>query len=292
MTKPVVGITGASGFIGMAFTTVLRKAGFRVVRFSRSNLREYSQGDERYFSMEGPDSRGLMSGIDILVHCAWNLDDKKDVSEKNVAGSRTVFESAKEAGVRKIIFISSVAAHDQTQSSYGLAKLAVERMLDVNRHAILKPGLVIGNGGLFRKLSDFALSRKVVPLIDHGEQPLQYIGIEELCQALLTIIQKDLHGTFVAASEEAVPYREFFRQLGMAARVRLRLVDIPGWSIRFLLWLGNIARIQLPINSTNLNGLKSMKYIAPQNDPEKLGIMVRPLQDNLRSYFSDVEEDK
>ncbi len=91
----------------------------------------------------------LLRGVDAVIHLAWLIQPGRDEAlthRVNVTGSERVFSAAVEAGVRTIVYASSVGAYspgpkdrlvDESWPTEGIAssfyarhKAAVERMLD------------------------------------------------------------------------------------------------------------------------------------------------------------------
>jgi nucleoside-diphosphate-sugar epimerase len=288
MTKPCLGITGTGGFTGAALLLYFRSSGYRTVSFSRSNPAAFKNDNNRHYSFDKIPDKNLLQDIDILIHCAYSNDiTASDGHDINFIAARNLFNAAMEAGVKKIIFFSSKAASENTGSAYGKSKAAIESLLDPSKHVILRCGLIIGDGGLFKKMSGFALRRKIVPLINRGRQPVQYAGIDDIKKGVENCINNELTGFFSLASAEAVTYREFFQQVSRAAGKRLFYILLPGWFIKLIIGVSEKLNIHLPVNKTNLAGLNAMKFISSKSDLEKLGISIRPLNEILSSFFSE-----
>src|SRR5919204_4401416 len=102
----------------------------------------------------------LFGGVDAVVHLAWMIQpgrDERVTASTNVEGSRRVVQAAIEAGVRALVYASSVGAYapgpksmrvDEdwpttgiSSSFYSRHKAAVER--DLRWRAALHPGLRI-----------------------------------------------------------------------------------------------------------------------------------------------------
>jgi nucleoside-diphosphate-sugar epimerase len=123
-----VAVTGPTGEIGKAFVGALeREDGVaRVIGMARRPFDpkgcgwrkvEYRQGDV----LDRASVEALCVGADVVVHLAFIIVAGSRESEHiNLEGSRNVFESAVAAGVRRVVYASSVAA-------YGFP--AVERLI-------------------------------------------------------------------------------------------------------------------------------------------------------------------
>jgi UDP-glucose 4-epimerase len=69
---------------------------------------EYRQGDV----LDRPTVDALLEGVDVVVHLAFLIMGSLDQTQRvNIEGSRNVFEATVAAGVRRLVYASSVAAY-------------------------------------------------------------------------------------------------------------------------------------------------------------------------------------
>jgi nucleoside-diphosphate-sugar epimerase len=261
--NPVVGITGATGLIGSELCDSLEQNDYRVIRLIRNPARHV---DRKYLLEEEP-VPDLFTDIDILIHCAYDKNDREIETGINYLASKRLFEVAALSGVSHIIFISSIAAQPAILSSYGQSKLAIEKLLNLEEHTILKPALIIGNGGLFKRLLKTALSKKFIPLVGNGQQSLQYLAIADLQKAVLQVIEEKIAGKFVLANKENTTYKDFFIRLSAHYNKKIKFVKIGSSLLLAGIRIGNLVGIRLPINRENILGLVSQQYETPANIP-------------------------
>lgn len=116
MTKPVVLITGAGGFIGGWIAEAFHLSGWAQVRAGLS--RWSSAARIARFPMDivlcdilSKDSLdAALQGVDYVVHCARAKGNDNSVT---LDGTRLLLERVKAAGVKKMIFMSSVATYGE-----------------------------------------------------------------------------------------------------------------------------------------------------------------------------------
>ena len=117
--KLTVAVTGPTGDIGRSLLRALERArevgevramARRPFHPEAAGLRKtvYRQGDV----LSAPAVAELVDGADVVVHLAFIIVGGRDETELvNLKGSRTVFEAARDAGARRLVYASSVAAY-------------------------------------------------------------------------------------------------------------------------------------------------------------------------------------
>lgn len=275
MSKTVA-ITGATGFVGSRLVDAFADSGWDVVALSRRPLEQNPRPGVRFerFDLAEPECTAL-DGVDVVVHSAIEpYRGGGSPAGINVAGSAKLFESARRQGVRKIVFISSTAARAQTSSEYGREKYAVEQLLDPSRDLIVRPGLVLGDGGLLRSMYRTIKKYRIAPLFFAGKKPVYSISVYDLTNAILKLVAENAHGTFTLSCD-AIPMKAMYEQLARKAGVRIRLIPLPYAPVLALLELCERAGLKLPLSSGSLRGVATMEPLALP-DHVKSGIVIRP----------------
>lgn len=118
-TPLTVAVTGPTGEVGLPLLAELdRSPGVAEVRgmarrpFDPAaegwNKVAYGQGD----ILDRDSLAGLFAGADVAVHLAFAIFGSREQTRRvNLEGSRMVFEAAAEAGVKRLVYASSVAAY-------------------------------------------------------------------------------------------------------------------------------------------------------------------------------------
>lgn len=277
-------LTGATGFIGSALVKHFTAKGWKVIALVRSDLANETPGIHyQHFDLASPrlDS-DTFKGVDVFIHAAYIKDSKGGEGiEQNVNGSRQLIESAHRNGVGQCIFISSLAAHEGAESNYGKQKSAIEKLFAGPKDAVIRPGLVLGDGGLFATLRDHIRKGGRIPLIGGGNQPLQTVLIDDLVAAVAAVIDQQQHGTFTIAEPEAIPYRRFYEAMCETLQVKPRFMKVSYFALGTAIRLAGLIGKKLPINRDNLLGLKNMRFVESAQSLQQLGIRVRSYKESL-----------
>ncbi len=125
-----------------------------------------------------------IQGTDVAIHLAH---DNKDL-KKTYKGTLACISALKKHGVKNQIFFSSYSANKKALSEYGKLKYKIERKLTEDI-TIVRPGLVIGNGGVYQKIKKTLLEKVAYPIFI-TEFIVPVINIENLVEEIYLIIQK------------------------------------------------------------------------------------------------------
>jgi len=196
-------VTGATGFIGHTLMQRLLEKRLRVHTLSRT-LPEASpdQADCVFFQGDIADSSLLAracAGVDTVFHLAGyahvNQHDTDELQRINVEGTRALLQAAIAAGVRRIVFFSSILADTKLNpedSAYGRSKLEAETLLLKAARAgeievcCLRPANVYGLGMKGNLMTMLRLvQRGLLPPLPVPSASLSLVGNRDLCEAAL-----------------------------------------------------------------------------------------------------------
>jgi nucleoside-diphosphate-sugar epimerase len=213
----------------------------------------------------------LFDGADAVVHLAWLIQPSRDESETqsvNVAGSERVFAAVAEAGVRRLVYASSVGAYspgpkdrsvDESHptdgietSFYSRHKAQVERTLDHFERenpevavARMRPALIFkadaasGIRRLFAGplLPNALLRRSLIPLVPAiGGLRFQAVHSLDVGEAYRLAVTKGARGAFNLAADPVLDPERLGRILGArpiaVPRRPLRAATTLTWKLR------------------------------------------------------------
>jgi nucleoside-diphosphate-sugar epimerase len=282
-----VAVTGASGFLGFALCRMLVAKGWEVRALVRDPLLFAGPPGVRAARCELPDSidEAAFAGASAVVHCAYATreTDLARARRVNEEGTRRLLEASRRAGVPRVVFISTVAASPDAPNYYARSKHALEGVFDPALDAIVRPGLIIGKDGhgLFQQLLDNVQRLGVVPVFGGGRQPLQTVHIDDVCEAIARIVERDLRGAFNVAEPDPPSFAAFLRMLAERLGVRVRLVPLPFAPVLAALRVIEALRLPFPLRSESLLGLKGLQQVPVADDLRRLELRVRTAPESL-----------
>jgi UDP-glucose 4-epimerase len=286
--RPIVLVTGATGFVGRYLLPVLERNGWAV----RAAVRRPSglQNEVVVDSIgAGTDWRAALAGVDAVVHLAARVHHPNDrdaeqlYRDLNIDGTLQLAHGAIAAGVKQFVFASTALVYGRNNDGrppfseddeltphnpYSRSKVEAEAGLKslAQGHAmgvtVVRPPLVYGAGakGNFALLVKAARLGVPLPLAAIRNRRA-FVSVQNLASFIASRLSGASRGfdIFLVADEEQVSTPEFFRRLAKAADGKARLVPAPAPLLSALLALGGRpdARQSL-IGSLELNIAKAL----------------------------------
>ena len=261
-SEGTVGVTGANGYVGSQLREHFSRQGWTV----HSLVRQRSGGQPHPdsvipFSLDKGMDPARLRGIDVLVHCAYDFRAIRweEIHRTNVQGSLRLFETAHKAGVKRIVLISTMSAFEGCASTYGKAKLEMERAARGDQVAVVRPGLVYGQqaAGMVGALDSFVHLSMVAPVFGGGKQKLYLAHQEDLARLVfaLSCAEKPPEEPVVAACDRGMTFPEIMQTLARRRGKKLLLVPVPWRAAWLLLRAAEAAGIRMRLRSDSLISL-------------------------------------
>jgi len=233
-------VPGAAGFIGSWVVRSLCAAGFVDVRAGVMSTARFMRLDGfpvrlvHCYILDGESLAAAMQGVEIIINCARGHPG----SDVILGGTRTLLTSAVEAGVRRMIQMSSIAVYGQATGTvtedtapvpplnkYANDKRAAEVLCQTaaGEHltiAVLRPSLVYGPFGeewtarFIKALVAGQLGQ--LGSAGEGEANLMYAGDLGKFAAFLAAADLPYYSVYNANGSETPNFNEYFDRLNDA----------------------------------------------------------------------------
>jgi dihydroflavonol-4-reductase len=313
-------VTGATGFVGSHVAQELSRHGadLRILIRSSSNLAnleglpaETVVGD----LLQVDALRSAVSGCDAVMHVAadyrlWVTDPEK-MNATNVTGTRELLRLAREQGVARVVYTSSVATmgffsdgrlcDEATQVSlanmighYKRSKyLAEQEALAAARAGqqviILNPTTPIGSGDLKptptgRIIVDF-LKRKFPAYMDTG---LNLVDVDEVARTHVNALEVGLPGERYILGGENLTLKQLLDKMSAITGLPSPTMRVPhSVAMLFALWdqtfTGKLLRREPRATVEAVRMGKKMMFVSSAKAERDLGFHVVPVYAALRS---------
>jgi uncharacterized protein YbjT (DUF2867 family) len=298
-------VTGGTGVVGRAAITELLRRGHDVRLLSRGAERDagsWTHGVEPFAGDVGDETAmiGAGDGCDVVVHIVGVVEESPPevtFERVNVGGARNVLSEAERAGVKKVIFISSLGA-DRGDSDYHRSKLAAEELVRGFRGAwtILRTGAVVGpRDETVSVLLRMVRTLPAVPVIDNGDQPFQPVWHEDLAWAIAEVAERDdTDGAILRiAGADVLTVNELLDLFGnVTDRSPLR-IPLPSLLAKLGTSLASAVGVETPVSAATVQMLLEGNTIrdGESNDLiDRLGFDPQPMRTRLVELVDDLPE--
>jgi nucleoside-diphosphate-sugar epimerase len=253
-------VSGATGFLGGHLLAKLREQGFRVRALARRTSDSAGLIRSGVDIVEGDvaDQQSLqraMAGQQLVFHTAGKVSDwgsRREFWQANVEGTANVITACREAGVKRLIHVSSLTVlglprsgarvdeqtpvADSVNDFYTLSKIAGERLVrEANgkgglETVVIRPGVIWGPGdSTFLPRLTALLRRGRLVLIGGGANQLGLSHVENLSQGLILAAKKPAAAgqIYHLTDGEEITARTLFCELAAALGVAPPRFSLP-----------------------------------------------------------------
>jgi nucleoside-diphosphate-sugar epimerase len=260
-------ITGASGFIGNAVALNLASRKFNLVhasvRKSNKNFPDSIKVFENMDLLGDTDWSHALKNIDVVIHCAASAHLVHSASKEsitsllkvNVNGTEKLAHQAALFGVKRFIFLSTLAVHGaetslhpfsvddepRPHSDYARSKLEAEKKLvEISQASrmswvVIRPPLVYGPNapGKFRLLVRCVRWRLPLPL-GKVKNKKSFVFLDNLVDLIICCINNPSasNQVFLVSDDEDISTTQFIRKIGTALNKPTFLLPIPVFILR------------------------------------------------------------
>ncbi|KYG24599.1 hypothetical protein SE92_33740 [Bradyrhizobium sp. AT1] len=257
MNRPIVLVTGATGFIGRNLVPLLDSSGYR----ARRALRDGRAGeDDVVVGSIGPatDWDAALAGVDAVIHLAARVHHPNEehagelYNAVNTEGTMQLAHAAARAQVSKFVFLSTILVNGSSTDGrgqftsldavvprgvYGQSKAAAETALQRlasesrMRIAVVRPPLVYGSDarGNFRYLVG-AIRRRIPLPLGLVNNKRAFISVQNLASFVAHLVAFEGgpgYQVYLVADDEQISTAAFVRRIGEAMNKPAILLPIP-----------------------------------------------------------------
>lgn len=292
----IIGITGATGFVGRHILNRLVERGHRpraLVR--RPDRTPFNPADVDVVTGSLADAlalRTLVAGADVVIHLVGIIVERGTATFEaiHVGGTGAVIAAARAAGVRRLVHMSALGARDEAgATAYHRTKARAERLVAASGidHVIFRPSMISGPGNVpIATLARIHRFAPVVPIFGTGNFPLQPIWIGDVADAYAFAAEGRGGGVHELGGPAVMTYKEFVQAIGRASGHPRPAIHVPLSLVRLGARLLTPLGAAAPITGDQLQMLVEGS-VTSHNDIESV-FGIRPLgfEEGLARYVS------
>ena len=312
-------VTGADGLLGSNLVRLLLSKGHRVRVFlhpsSCSKTLDGLKIQKYYGDILVPDSLDqAMKRVDAVVHAAANTSiwpaRSEYVRKVNIQGTQHVIDAALKYKLRTMIYIGSASSVNGPDDStmhyayagekYGLDYLdskyqALQLVLDAVQTKNL-PALAILPTYMIGPYDSLPGSGKMIREFAKGNLRFftsggkNFVHVQDVSIAIANSLDEPHFGKCYVVGSENLSYKAFFRKMAKVVGVPEPQMQIPGWLVKIIGFLGGVAGKLLhvkPLISYPIACISCDKQFVSSDDAKKeLQIPQTPVDIAIRDCYA------
>jgi nucleoside-diphosphate-sugar epimerase len=239
MSGQIHAVTGAFGYTEKYIAQRLLNKGYRVINLTNSPDRESPLREkiQAYpFNFDSPDKlTQSLRGVSVLYNTYWVRFNYKTFTHASaVKNTLTLFSSAKEAGVERIVHISITNPSEDSPLEYFSGKAKQEKAL-INSgisYSILRPAVVFGREDILINNIAWVLRKlPVFGVFGDGQYLLQPIYVDDLAEIAVDQGERRDNNIINAIGPETFTYRGLVEEIGKIIGKRRPIISVsPAFS--------------------------------------------------------------
>jgi len=276
--KPLVLIAGATGYVGGELLKRLLDAGYAVRCLARrpEALRakalpglEVVEGDV----LNSASVRAAMTGVGSAYYLVHSMGSTQSFEEQDRTGAQNFANAAREAGVRRIIYLGGLGHSTDQLSAHLRSRQEVGEILRSAGVPVIefRASVVIGSGSLSFEMIRSLVERLPVMIaprwVSVAAQP---IAIADLLAYLMAALDHPIAGSeiFEIGGSDRVSYGGLMREYAQQRGLKRLVISVPFLTPRLSsLWLGLVTPLYVRVGRKLIDSIRHSTVV---EDPRAL----------------------
>ncbi len=283
-------VTGATGFTGSRVVPLLLQSGYQVRCLTRAT------SDRAPLSaLTGEWVTGDLSNPEALTAALRGVDALVNIASLGFGHAEDIIASAKAAGVKRGIFISTTAIFTQLNAGSKSVRLAAEEAIQASGldYTILRPTMIYGgprDRNMWRLIRLLRLT-PVMPIFGDGESLQQPIFVDDVAQVVLRALQTDatIGRSYNIAGKDPLTYNQVIDTVASALGKRVWKLHLPYMPIVRALQFTERLGLRLPIKAEQVLRLNENKAFSNEEAQRDFGFSPRGFEEGIRTEISNVQ---
>jgi UDP-glucose 4-epimerase len=225
-------VFGGSGFLGSHVADALTEKGHQVVLFD-INSSPYKKPSQDMIAGDVLDEERVFKavlGCDIVYNFAGLADIDECVAKPidavryNILGNTIVLEGARQAGVRRYVFASSVYVYSDAGAIYRTSKQSCELLIEAYHHAYKLPYTIVRYGSLYGERADLrnsiyrhiytALNQKKIIYHGDGDEVREFIHVRDAAESSVQILAPEYENQhIILTGHQSMKYKDILNMI-------------------------------------------------------------------------------
>jgi len=226
-------VTGANGFVGKNLRNFLHKNKINVLGVSRKNFRKHaSEVKITSTNLLEPKLQTKLKNYDALIHLIGigRQSPKSTFEEINLNLTKNVIKACKNAGIKKIIFISGLGVSKSNQSDYFVSKYKAEHEI-INSgldYTIFRASYIMGKTDHLTKALLKQMKKGIIVIPGSGKYRLQPIFVLDVAKIILeAILEKKFSKKIIdLVGPQKISFEDFVKLFTKNISVKIQKINL------------------------------------------------------------------
>jgi uncharacterized protein YbjT (DUF2867 family) len=295
-------LTGATGYVGGRLLHALEARGVAVRCLARDPSllaarvgagTEIAQGD----AVSGEGLKQALHGIDTAYYLIHSMGAPGGFEEQDRRAALEFAQAARDAGVRRVIYLGGLADEARPLSPHLRSRLEVGHLLRAAGLPVieLRASIVIGSGSLsFEMIRALVEHLPILVTPRWVSMPAQPIGIDDLLAYLLEALDADPTGSpiYEIGGADRMSYGDLMREYAHLRGLRRWMIPVPVLTPRLSsLWLGLVTPLYARVGRKLIDSIRHPTVV--RSDAALRAFRVRPggVRDAIRRALENEERE-
>jgi len=279
-------LTGGTGYVGGRLLTSLESGGRRVRCLARRPevLRARVRAETEVVAgdcLDGTSLRPALAGVHTAYYLVHSMGSAGKFEEQDRTAAGNFATAAREAGVRRIIYLGGLGEADSALSSHLRSRQEVGEILRQSGVEVIEfqASIVLGSGSLSFEMIRALVQRLPVMICPRWVSvTAQPIAIEDLVQYLVQALNLPFRGShiFEIGGADQVSYGEIMREYAKQRGLHRIMIPVPVLTPQLSsLWLGLVTPIYARIGRKLIDSLRNPTLV--RNSSALAAFEIRPM---------------
>jgi uncharacterized protein YbjT (DUF2867 family) len=279
-------LTGATGYVGGRLLPQLQAAGFRIRCLARrpAELADVTDANTEavFADLLDPDSlSAAMLGGDIAYYLVHSMGSSDAFVEKDRQAARNFGNAAREAGVKRIVYLGALGDETSELSDHLRSRQEVGRILRESGVETIefRASVIIGSGSLSFELVRALVERLPMMVAPRWVAvPTQPIAINDLLTYLLAAATLPAGSSriYEIGGADQIAYGDIMREYARQRGLRRLIIPVPVLSPRLSsLWLGLVTPVYARVGRKLIDSVRSPTVVT--NPAAREAFPIRPM---------------
>ncbi|MCY4559601.1 MAG: SDR family oxidoreductase [Chloroflexi bacterium] len=295
-------LTGATGYVGGRLLGVLQHSGYRVRCLARrpENLRsrlsettEVVQGD----LLDRASLVKAMCGQDVAFYLVHSMGSSGDFAEEERQCARNFAEAAREAGIRRIIYLGGLGVDGPDPSDHLSSRRRVGDILRESGVPVIefRASIIVGSGGVSFEMVRALVERLPVMItprwVSVAAQPIAINDLLEYLRLAIALPVDD-HRIFEIGGADVVSYGALMQEYARLRGLRRVMLPVPVLTPRLSsLWLGLVTPLYARVGRKLIDSLRNASVVTDPAAAEAFPIRPMGVRDAIAAAMRNEDQE-